>query len=398
MRILIHDRPGHPFEVQLSRELARRGHTVMHSYGAFFQSPRGVLNKSVEDPESLAIIGLELGEPFQKYGLWRRVRQEMKYGRILAAHIQSFNPDIVIFANTPSEAMTLVYWRLRRSRIRFLYWVQDFYSLAVQKILSKRSPLAGKIVGQLYIWMDKYLLRQSDKIILITEDFVPLLVQWGVDSGKTVVIPNWATIDDLPVLPKQNDWSADHELEDKFCFLYSGTLGMKHNPGMLVALAQAYVDDTQVRIVVVSEGLGADWLREEKARLKLDNLVLLNYQPFADLPQVFAAADVLVAVLEPDAGVFSVPSKVLSYLCAQRPLLLAVPEENLAARIVQQNEAGLVVAPDDVDGFLAQAGKLYEDVALRERLGRNGRLYAESHFDIQTIAAKFEAVTYDIQA
>jgi glycosyltransferase involved in cell wall biosynthesis len=101
---------------------------------------------------------------------------------------------------------------------------------------------------------------------------------------------------------------------------------------------------------------------------------------------------VLLAILEPDAGVFSVPSKVLSYLCAARPLLLAVPQENLAAKIVAQNKAGLVVNPEDTAAFIQAAVLLREDSGLREELGRNGRNYAETHFNIEKITNKFEAV------
>jgi hypothetical protein len=38
MRILISDYSGHPFQVQLSRELARRGHGVTHSYSTGFSA------------------------------------------------------------------------------------------------------------------------------------------------------------------------------------------------------------------------------------------------------------------------------------------------------------------------------------------------------------------------
>lgn len=396
MRILIHDRPGHPFEVQLSRELAKRGHEVMHSYGAFFQSPRGALFPLPDDPDTLQIVGLELGEPFAKYSFGKRIMQEVKYSRILYNHIREFSPDVVIFANTPSEAMSLVYWRLRQTKIGFVFWVQDFYSIAVQKILSKRLSVIGRFVGQAYIWMDKFLLKRSDRIVLITEDFEPLLSEWQIDLGKTAVIPNWAPLEELPVCSKENEWALSQTFADKFCFLYSGTLGMKHNPALLVALAQKYATHPDVRVVVISEGMGADWLREQKIALQLENLILLPYQPFAQLPAVLATADLLTAVLEPDAGVFSVPSKVLSYLCAQRPLLLAVPQENLAARIVAQNEAGLVVEPDDLAGFLESAGRLFEDAEMRSRLGRNGRFYAEAHFNIQKITNQFETIIKNI--
>ena len=368
----------------------------MHSFGAFFQSPRGALGPQLDDPVTFNIVGLELGEPFAKYAFGRRMIQEIKYSQILLGHIRAFAPDVVVFANTPSEAMSLVYWQLRHENIHFIFWVQDFYSVAVQKILSKRLSVLGRAVGQLYVWMDKYLLNKSDRIVLITKDFEPLLEAWHVDLSKTAVIPNWAPLEDMPVCEKNNDWSVRQQLADKFCFLYSGTLGMKHNPALLVALAKQFSEHPDVRIVVISEGIGADWLKAQKKELQLDNLILLNYQPFADLPHVLGMADVLVAILEPDAGVFSVPSKVLTYLCAKRPLLLAVPQENLAARIVMQNESGLVAAPDDTTGFLEGATTLYGDGLLRERLGENGRSYAETHFNIDLICNQFEEIIRDI--
>lgn len=392
MRILLNDRPGHPFEVQLSRKLAERGHTVLHCYGEFFQSPRGALQKTAVDPDNFNIAGIQLDKPFAKYSFSKRLFQEIKYSQLLVDQIKTFQPDVVIFANTPSEAMSLVYWRLRHENIRFVFWVQDMYGIAISKILSKRLPLIGRIVGRFYLGLDRYLLKKSEKIILITEDFRSLLAEWKIDPAKTHVIPNWATLADLPVRAKNNTWAQKYHLADKFCFLYSGTLGMKHNPELLLQLALHYRQDDQMRVVVISEGLGADWLQEQKTAHGLSNLILLPYQPYKDLPDVLGAADVLMAILEPDAGVFSVPSKVLSYLCAARPLLLAVPPENLSARIVAHNEAGLVVLPDDTAAFVRAADVLRQDENLRQQLGRNGRAYAETHFDIEKITDQFESI------
>ena len=47
MRILINDHAGHPFQVQLSRKLAERGHKVLHTYCASVQQPRGALQKRI---------------------------------------------------------------------------------------------------------------------------------------------------------------------------------------------------------------------------------------------------------------------------------------------------------------------------------------------------------------
>ncbi|RMF52223.1 MAG: glycosyltransferase WbuB, partial [Bacteroidetes bacterium] len=51
MRILVHDYAGHPFQVQLSRALARRGHDVLHAYcGSLPNTAHGIMHRLDEDP------------------------------------------------------------------------------------------------------------------------------------------------------------------------------------------------------------------------------------------------------------------------------------------------------------------------------------------------------------
>ena len=69
---------------------------------------------------------------------------------------------------------------------------------------------------------------------------------------------------------------------------------------------------------------------------------------------------------------------------------MAVPEENLAAQIINQQEAGFVVSPTDIQALIEAAENLYINKEYRERFARNGRLYAETHFDIQRITDKFQ--------
>ena len=166
---------------------------------------------------------------------------------------------------------------------------------------------------------------------------------------------------------------------------------MKHDPAGLAALAEA-LGETDARLVVVSSGEGADWLAAEKRRRGLDALVLLPFQPFEDFPDVLGAADVLVAVLEPEASAVSVPSKVLAYLCAGRPAVLAVPPDNLAARVVTREGAGVVVPPGDHAALAEAVGALLRDRRQRAATGAAGRAYAEGAFDLDAVADRFEAV------
>jgi len=252
--------------------------------------------------------------------------------------------------------------------------------------------VAGLIAGAWYRHLDRKCLAASAGVVAITEDFLPILARYGVVAERVAVIPNWAPLEELPLCPKANAWAARNGLTDHFVFTYSGTLAMKHNPDLLRQLALGFKGDPQVRVVVISEGPGVDYLRERKAAEKLDNLLLLPFQPFGEMPEVLAAADILAAVLEADAGVFSVPSKILTYHCAGRAILGAIPGGNLAARIIQKQNTGLSVEPRDTAGFLKAAQRLREDAGLRAAMAGRARDYAEREFDIQRITDHFESV------
>ena len=116
-------------------------------------------------------------------------------------------------------------------------------------------------------------------------------------------------------LRQDNPWSRRFDLQDKFVFLYSGTLGFKHNPRMLVALARQMANHPDVRVVVNSQGDAAEWLKQQKEQMDLDSLLVNPYQPYEEISNVLCTADVLVALLELVCKDLFVPSKVLAYHC-----------------------------------------------------------------------------------
>ena len=145
-------------------------------------------------------------------------------------------------------------------------------------------------------------------------------------------------------------------------------------------------------VVVASQGLGRQWLERAKTERSLDNLLLLDFQDYADLPAMLAGATLVLAILEPFAGVLSVPSKVLTYLCAGRPILAAMPPENLAARLIAAAGAGIVIPPTDEAAFVAAATGMLDDRNRLASWGCAARAQAERDFDIDAIGERFLAI------
>jgi glycosyltransferase involved in cell wall biosynthesis len=388
LRVLVHDFAGHPFQIDLSRALARRGHTVRHVYCGSYTSGKGRFDAG--DDANLSVVSVPAGESFARYSPVRRISQEAAYGRRFTRVAATFRPDVILACNVPLVAKSVAAAWCRREGVPWVFWLQDLHSVAMSAEAVKRAGRLGRHMGASFEALERRLLRQADGVVSITDDFGPMLSGWGVDAAGCSVIENWAPLDDLPVRPRDNEWRISQGLGDRFVYLYTGTLGLKHRPEVLYHLAEQRIDDADV--VVISEGMGEARLRQMLRDRPLPNLRILPFQPMDEYPDILAAADVLVALLEPTAGTFSVPSKVLSYLCAGRPILAAIPEENLAARTIDRAGAGLVVPPTDEESFLVAAKQLRVDDGLRALSGRRARAYAEATFDTDVITDRFQDV------
>lgn len=388
MRILIHDFAGHPFQAQLSRELAKRGHEIVHAWFGQDTGPKGLLSKCDDDPQGLSFSPIFTNIDYSKTNFVKRREGDLAYGRAIGSLVELVCPDVVISGNTPTEAQEKLVAICKYMKVPFIYWCQDFYSIAASSLLERRLPLIGHIVGAYYRFLERRQMRSAAHVVHITDSFSAQTDKWGVDRSRVTTIPNWGAIDEIPLRPRDNAWSEQQKLSPRTRYLYAGTLGLKHNPELIARLAVAAGEDDSV--ILVSAGTGTDQLRDRAS--SLPNLTLMPLQPFEVFPDVLASADVLLAVIEREAGTFSVPSKILSYLCAGRPIVLAAPQENLAARIVIESGAGTVVEPEDAEGFAAAALQFAGDPAAAASAGRAARRYAEENFVIANIADRFEVI------
>jgi colanic acid biosynthesis glycosyl transferase WcaI len=391
-RVVVHDYSGHPGQAQLSRALAGRGYDVTHQHCPSYATGKGSLQREPGDPVTLRFEACSMNAAFNRYSFLTRIRQEIDYGRKAGRLIVDDRPDMAVISNVPLIAHALIARRLARHGIPMVFWLQDIYSAAIGATARKRFPTLGRPIGWVAERMERSIARSSAGIVAISPTFLDKLMAWGV-ADRATVVPNWAPIDELPVGERQNTWRQRMGLAHHPVVLYSGTLGLKHDPSILALMASELKESRpDARVVVISEGKGREWLEEWKAREQADNLVLLDFQPYEDLPTVLASADLLVAILEPDASKFSVPSKALTYLCASRAILGVIPPDNSIAEILLSHGAGQVVDPADRTTIAATVAELLGDDELRRSMGQAGRRYAESEFSPERAADRFIAV------
>ena len=258
MHILLHDFAGHPFQAELSRELAKRNHKVTHAWFAGDTGPKGRMTLADGDAKSLDFLPVGQGVQYSKTNFLRRRAGDIAYGQELGRAICAMKPDVVISGNTPTEAQEGIQKACRRTRTPFIYWCQDFYSVAASKLLTKKLPGLGHMIGGYYRFLERRQMRRSNRVLHITESFREQTDAWGIPRERVSVIPNWGALDEIGLLDRNTAWAQTNGLAAGTRFLYSGTLAMKHNPELLEGLAKTASAEDQV--VLVSAGVGADRL------------------------------------------------------------------------------------------------------------------------------------------
>ena len=255
-----------------------------------------------------------------------------------------------------------------------IFWWQDVYSIAISKEIVKRVNFPFKVEFlKIFYLFEKYLLSNAHSVVAISEKFRELYVNWNLDLNKFNVYPNWSPPEDFVLNPHESNF-----LNFPYV-LYAGTLGLKHNPSILISFADLLREyNSELRLVVVSEGLGREYL--QKLENNRENIILMDFLPLSQFKSLLQNAITTLTILENSASEYSVPSKVMTYFAAGKSMIAFVSKENQAAQFIISSNAGYV-AEDGHDSEAVQfAISLFENDFARRKMENNARDFATENF------------------
>jgi colanic acid biosynthesis glycosyl transferase WcaI len=175
--------------------------------------------------------------------------------------------------------------------------------------------------------------------------------------------------------------------DDKFIALYAGLHGLAQGLDQVLEAANKLPFE-QYRFILIGDGPEKEKLMEKAKNLSAD-IVFVDPMPKDQIPDLLAAADVLLVPLARDIAE-AVPSKFYEAMASGRPLVVVSSCE--AAEIVKQHEAGIVVGQGDVSALADAIRTLRMDPDEASRMGENARRVAVENYDRAQIAGSF--ITY----
>jgi len=268
----------------------------------------------------------------------------------------------------------------------FILLVKDLIPDAAIALGMLKNPWAIKIARL----MERFVYSRAHAILVICQGFADNLKAKGVPESKSLILPDWVDTNFIRPLERNNSFRHAHNLNDKqFVILHAGNMGAKQGLDNAIKAARQLEDQNDILFLLVGDGSDKARLVDTATREGVSNVRFLPLQPRDMLPHMLSAADVLLLNQRADVVDMVIPSKLLTYMAAGRPIVAAVHPDSETAKYIRRADCGLVVSPEE-PGLLADAiRQVYAKPDLAIRFGRSARAFAEEHFARERVLQQY---------
>lgn len=386
-----------PYNAALCEHLSRHGHDVrMVTSFAYYPS----WTKSEADRGRLARTDQMRGVPVHRCwhyvprkanALKRIVHEGTFVATSFLRHITLPAPDAYVVVSPPL-LLGAAAWLLGKIKRRpFVFHVQDLQPDAAAGLGMLKQ---GRLIRALYA-LEKFAYQKAARVSGITPGMIDAFRRKGVPEDKLVLFPNGVSLPDLSQCPAPGAFRARHGFGEEFLVVYSGNLGVKQGLDVLVEAATKLAPG--IRIVICGEGAQRNHLAGLIQQHNLRNVTMLPLQADAQYREMLVDADVCVITQQRGSGGFFFPSKLLTTLAWEKPVITVADETSELVRALREGRFGVNVEPGSPAKLARALELLAHDGAALRAYAVSGRRYVEQ-FEMERVLSEFTARLQELVA
>jgi len=297
----------------------------------------------------------------------------------------------VVMTSPPLIGMVAYFLKLFRGT-PYLCICQDIFPDSV----SIPGRLKNKFLIAVFDWCNRLILKNALKVVALSDLMMKRLTDKGLDQEKIRVIPNWTDSGIVKPMPKDNAFSREHGINNKFAVIYAGNVGFSHYLEDLVYVAKELAEFEDIVFVIIGDGARKKAIISLVGELGLKNVIFLPYQNKEVISSALASGDILVVTLSKGLGGYVVPSRIYGFLSSGRAIICVMDENSEAGEMVKEADCGDVVSPGQPSSLAKSIKSLYQDKQRLAGYAANAAKYAEQKNFKQSSLEKYRVLINSI--
>ncbi len=272
------------------------------------------------------------------------------------------NADVIHVCDLDTLYPAIIAKSIKKNRL--FYIIYDFYA---SNLPDGFPRYVRKLIRRLVAFIEKYGIKFTDALFLVDESRYEEVK--GSQIKKLEYIYN--TPPDFVQKYKVEQQSSNHD----FRIFYGGLL---HKSRGLEYMIEAVKELDNVKLIIAGAGVDSGIIK--KAAQQTNKIYYIGYISYEKIIKYTMKADVLFAFYDPSVpnNKRASPNKLFEAMMCKKPLI--VSNDSSMAKIVNDENCGLVIPYGDVRAIQDAIAKLMEDKKLRQYLGANGRKAYEKKY------------------
>jgi colanic acid biosynthesis glycosyl transferase WcaI len=229
----------------------------------------------------------------------------------------------------------------------------------------------------------------SDKLIALSSKMKNRLLDSTSHNKKVIVLPQACE----KVYEKNiRDEKIVKKFSNGFNILFTGNMSPAQSFETILEAARLLKSKglTDINWIMVGDGMSRGWLEEEIRKKELQNIFYFEgHKAIEEIPKYTHIADILVGCLVKSSFLeATIPGKVMSYIAAGRPIVLAMDGE-VSELINNKIKCGFVGPTEDAQALAANIQRIYSmSPAQRKELGERARKYHQKYLERNVVLNK----------
>ena len=294
--------------------------------------------------------------------------------------------ELVIYSTPPITFCNAIEFVKKRDGARTYLLLKDIFPQnAVDIGIMTKQGLRG-IIYRTFRAKEKKLYRISDHIGCMSQANVNYILEHNleIDPNIVEVCPNSVEVIDMSVEEEiRKDIRSKYKIPlDKKVFVYGGNLGKPQGIDFMIECLKSQEKNKDVFFLIVGDGTEFDKIESYVHSEKPSNVRLMKRLPKEDYDKMVGACDVGMIFLDHRFTIPNFPSRLLSYMQAKIPVLVASDSVTDLGKIVVENHFGFWFESDNVDDF-SNALNYFQSEEKRKKMGNKAFMFLLDNYTVE---------------